>query len=315
MDQAVWLTFLVGVLAATLRVATPLVWASIGEVYTERAGILNLGIEGTMFLGAFVGFAVAARASDAGFGGYLWLGLLAAMAAGVLMALLMGLLSVTLGVNQHVSGLGVTLLGIALSLFGFRLVFGESSVLPSVEPFGQFSIFGDLPIVGQVFKQYLLTYIAFLILVPVAWWVLYRSSFGLNVRAVGENPEAADAAGVDVYRTRYAALAIGGALMAVGGAFLSLAQLGAFSPGIIAGRGWVCIALVIFARWDPVRATLGALLFGAVFALQLRLQTLGFDLPFEAFLALPYLVTILALAIAGRNAPYPGAYLKPYRRE
>ena len=315
MEQAAWLTFLIGVLAATLRVATPLVWASIGEVYTERSGVLNLGIEGIMFLGAFVGFAAAARASQAGLPGYLWIGLGAAIVSGVLMALLMGLLSVTLGVNQHVSGLGITLLSIALSLFGFRLVFGESKVLPSIEPFGQIAIFGNIPILGPVLNQYLLTYVAFLVLVPLAWWVLYRSSFGLSLRAVGENPEAADAAGVNVFRIRYLALIIGGALMAVGGAFLSLAQLGAFSPGIIAGRGWVSIALVIFARWDPVRAMWGALLFGAVSALQLRLQTLGFQVPYEAFLALPYLITILALAIAGRNAPYPGAYLKPYRRE
>ncbi len=308
-------TFLVGLLAATLRVATPLIYATVGEVLTERAGILNLGIEGTMFLGAFVGFAVAARSAEAGFGGYLWLGLLAAVVSGVLMGGLMGLFSVTLGVNQHVSGLGITLLCTGLSLFGFRLVFGASKVLPSIDPFGQFSLFGDLPALGPIFKQYILTYAAFLLLVPLAWWLLYRTSFGLNIRAVGENPEAADAAGVSVHRVRYAALLIGGGLMAVGGAFLSLAQLGAFSPGIVAGRGWVCIALVIFARWDPLRAVWGALLFGGVFALQLRLQTLGMTLPFEVFLALPYLVTILALAIAGRGVAYPGAYLKAYRRE
>ncbi len=315
MDDTLFVTFLVGLIAATMRVATPLVYGSIGEVITERAGILNLGIEGIMFLGAFAGFAVAAKSFEAGIGGYLWLGLLGAIVSGVLMALLMGLLTVTLGLNQHVSGLGITLLAIGLSLFGFRLVFGESSVLPSVDPFSQLSVFGETPILGAITKQYLLTYVAFLVLVPVAWWLLYRTSFGLELRSVGENPEAADAAGVNVFRTRYLALVIGGALMAVGGAFLSIAQLGAFSPGIIAGRGWVCIALVIFARWDPIRATAGAVLFGAVFALQLRLQTLGFDLPFEVFLALPYLVTILALAITGRNANYPGAYLKPYRRE
>lgn len=315
MEDLALITFLTGLIGATLRVATPLVYATIGEVYTERSGILNLGIEGTMFFGAFVGFAVAARAEAAGIGAYLWLGLLGAVVAGVLMGLLMGLFSVTLGVNQHVSGLGITLLGIGLSLFGFRLVFGESSVLPSIEPFAQLSPFGGQPIVGSVFKQYLLTYLAFIVLVPVAWWVLYRTTFGLELRAVGENPEAADAAGINVFRTRYLALVIGGALMAVGGAFLSLAQLGAFSPGIIAGRGWVCIALVIFARWDPVRAMWGALLFGGVFALQLRLQIEGYKLPYEAFLALPYLVTIAALAIAGRNAAYPAAYLKPYRRE
>jgi simple sugar transport system permease protein len=315
MENVVLLTFLVGLIAATLRVATPLVFGTVGEVITERAGVLNLGIEGIMFLGAFVGFAAGAKAQAAGLGGYLWIGLLAAIVSGVLMALLMGLLVVTLGLNQHVSGLGITLLATALSLFGFRLVFGESAVLPSIDPFPQLSPLGDTPVVGPIFTQYLLTYVAFLVVVPLGWWVLYRTHIGLNLRSVGENPEAADAAGVSVYRTRYVALAMGGALMAVGGAFLSLAQLGAFSPGIIAGRGWVCIALVIFAKWDPVRGMLGALLFGGVFALQLRLQTMGFALPYEVLLALPYLVTIAALAIAGRNAAYPGAYLKPYRRE
>jgi simple sugar transport system permease protein len=314
-NLALFLTFLVGLIGATLRVATPLILATTGEVYSERAGILNLGIEGIMFLGAFVGFAVAAKASDAGLSSYLWLGLLGAIVAGMVMGSLMGFFSVTLGVNQHVSGLGITLLSIGLSLFGFRLVFGESSVLPSVEPFAQYSIFGDLPVLGPIFRQYLLTYAAFIIIIPLAWWILYRTSFGLQLRSVGENPEAADAAGVNVFYTRYLALIIGGALMAIGGAFLSLAQLGAFSPGIIAGRGWVCIALVIFAKWDPIRAMWGALLFGGVFALQLRLQTLGLELPFEFFLALPYVVTIIALAIAGRNAAYPGAYLKAYRRE
>ncbi|MCB0213576.1 MAG: ABC transporter permease [Anaerolineae bacterium] len=316
MAEAAFITFLVGLLGATLRVATPLLFATIGELYTERSGVLNLGIEGIMFLGAFVGFAIAAKSAEAGLAAYLWLGLGGAIIAGIIMGLLMAFFSVSLGVNQHVSGLGITLLSTGLSLFGFRIIFGQSSVLPSIEPFAQFSIFGDLPIVGPIFDQYLLTYLAFIVLLPLAWWLLYRTSFGLELRSVGENPEAADAAGVNVFRVRYITLALGGALMAIGGAFLSLAQLGAFSPGIIAGRGWVCIALVIFAKWDPIRAMWGALLFGGVFALQLRLQLLDLvDIPFEFFLALPYLVTIAALALAGRNVAYPGAYLKAYRRE
>jgi general nucleoside transport system permease protein len=315
MDAIFSVTFLVGLVAATLRVATPLVYATIGEVFTERSGILNLGIEGIMFLGAFVGFTVAYQAEQAGMAAYLWIGLLSAIAAGIAMGLLMGFFTVRLGVNQHVSGLGITLLCTGLSLYGFRLVFGERSVLPSIDPFPQITLFNEIPVLGGIFSQYLLTYIAFLVLVPLSWWLLFRTSFGLNIRAVGENPEAVDASGLNVFRIRYVVLALGGGLMAIGGAFLSLAQLGAFSPGIIAGRGWVCIALVIFAHWQPVRAALGALLFGGVFALQLRLQTMGFKLPFEIFLALPYLVTIAALALAGRFISYPGAYLKPYRRE
>jgi ABC-type uncharacterized transport system permease subunit len=223
-------------------------------------------------------------------------------------------LAVQLGVNQHVSGLGITLLLTGLSLFGFRLIYGEPRIPPSIQPFDRLSPFGQMPILGPIFEQYALTYIAFA-LVPVVWWLLYRTTFGLQIRAVGENPEAADAAGVNVYRTRYLALIIGGGFMAAGGAFLSVAQLGAFTYGIIAGRGWVCIALVIFGNWDPLRVLGGAILFGGVFALQLRLQTTGLQLPYEAFLALPYLVTIVALAIAGRNAAYPSALLKAYKRE
>lgn len=300
--------FLIGLIAATLRVATPLILGTLGELFAERAGILNLGIEGTMFFGAFVGFVVG------GATGSLWLGVVAAVVAGVLSGLLMALLAVRLGVNQHVSGLGITLLLIGLSLFGFRLIYGEPRVPPSIEPFARLSPFGQTPILGPIFEQYALTYAAFA-LVPVVWWLLYRTSFGLHLRAVGENPEAADAAGVNVFLTRYLALAIAGGLMGVGGAFLSLAQLGAFTYGVIAGRGWVCIALVIFGNWHPVRVLWGALLFGGAFALQLRLQITGLQLPYEAFLALPYLVTILALALAGRDAQYPAALLKPYKRE
>ncbi len=306
-------------IAATLRVATPLIFATIGEIFTERGGVLNLGIEGIMFLGAFVGFAVAAADERRGVAGYLWIGLASAMLAGMLMGALMGLFAVTLGVNQHVAGLGITLLCTGLSLYGFRLVFGESArAAQGRRPFPQLSPLGDDAATwDRSLRQYLLTYVAFLVVVPLTWWLLYRTRFGLNLRAVGENPEAADASGVSV--ARHALSCAGGRWrrsMAVGGAFLSLAQLGAFTPGIIAGRGWVCIALVIFARWDPLRGVLGALLFGGVFALQLRLQTLGYDVArSRLFLALPYIVTIVALAIAGRNAAYPGAYLKPYRRE
>jgi len=166
-------------------------------VYTARAGIPNLVTEGIMFLGAFVGFAVAFKANEAQIAGYLWLGLLGAVVAGILMGLLMGVFSVTLGVNQHVSGLGITLLCVGLSLFGFRLVFGESSVLPSIDPFAQLSLFDGVPVAESILKQYALTYVAFLVLVPLSWWLLYRTSFGLALRSVGENPEAADAAGID----------------------------------------------------------------------------------------------------------------------
>lgn len=304
-------TFLVNLIAATLRVATPLLLAAIGETYVERAGVLNLGIEGMMFFGAFIGFFVADMT------GSLWLGFWIAVLSGILAGLLMALFSVTFGVNQHVSGLGITLLLGGLSLYAFRLKYGGRSVPPSIEPFPQYSPFEGVPVLGTLFEQYLFTYVAFLVIVPLAWWLLYRTSFGLNIRSVGENPEAADAAGVNVFLIRYITLAIGGGLIAAGGAFLSLAQLGAFTHGIVSGRGWVALALVIFGNWDPVKVMWGALIFGGTFALQLRLQALGLNLPipYETFLALPYVVTIIALVIAGRNATYPAALLKPYRRE
>ena len=301
-------TFLVGLIAATLRVATPLIFGTLGELFCERSGSLNLGIEGTMFFGAFTGFAVASLT------GSVWIGLLVALLSGVVAGLLMSLFAVRLGVNQHVSGLGITLLLTALSLFGFRLIFGESQVNPSIDGFSQLSIFSSSPILGPIFSQYLLTYIA-IALVPLTGWIIYKTRFGLELRSVGENPEATDAAGLNVLRLRSLALAIGGGLMAVGGAFLSIAQLGSFTFGIIAGRGWVCIALIIFANWQPIKVLWGALIFGGVSALQLRLQNMGFKLPYEVFLALPYIVTIVALTIGGRNAQAPAAMLKPYRRE
>jgi simple sugar transport system permease protein len=300
--------FIVDIIAATLRIATPLIFATLGELFCERAGILNLGIEGTMFFGAFSGFAAASLS------GSLWVGVLTALVGGMLSGWLMSLFSVRLGVNQHVSGLGITLLMTALSLFGFRVIFGESRVLPSIQPFTQLSIFPNSDVLGPIFSQYTLTYIA-IALIPIVWWVVFRTNFGLNLRSVGDNPEATDAAGINVYRLRTIALVIGGALMGVGGAFLSVAQLGSFTFGIVAGRGWVCIALIIFANWHPVRVLWGALLFGGVQALQSRLQLTGIKLPYELFLALPYIVTIIALTLAGRNASYPAALLKPYKRE
>lgn len=300
--------FIVGLLAATLRVATPLIYATLGEVFCERAGILNLGIEGIMLLGAFVGFATTSQTGSLG------LGLLAACISGILAGLLMAFLSVWLGVNQHVSGLGITLLGSGMAYFAFRVIFGEPSLPPQIKPFAQLNPLRGVAILGPIFRQYPMTYAAVL-LIPVVWWVLYRTSFGMKIRAVGENPEAADAAGVNVYWVRTVALMIGGGLMAIGGAFMTLSTLGFFTFDIIAGRGWVSIALVIFGNWNPIRVLWGALLFGGVSALQIRLQLTGLKLPFEAFLTLPYIVTIIALTIAGRNAAYPAALLKPYKRE
>jgi ABC-type uncharacterized transport system permease subunit len=294
---------LLAVLAATLTIATPLVWAGLGAIINERAGILNLGIEGTMYAGAFVGFLTASSTGSP------LLGLGAAVIAGMLAGLLMALLTVTLGVNQHVAGIGTTLLLIAASDFTNRLLFSSGSQEVTAKFTRWFAGTG-------FFSQYPMTYVGFLLLAPALWWVLRSSGFGLRLRAVGENPEAADAAGIPVARTRYAALVLGSALMAIGGAFLTLSLLGSFTLDIVSGRGWICIALVIFGRWRVWPVVAGALLFGFTDALQLQLAItpLFSAVPNELLIAFPYLVVIAALAIWGRGVRYPGAYLTPYRR-
>lgn len=299
---------IVGLLAATLRVSTPLILGTIGELFCEKSGVLNLGIEGTMVIGAFTGFIIG----DAT--GSVWLGVIMSLIAGALAGFLMSLMTVRLGVNQHVSGLGITLLLTAIASFGYRARFGTPITPPSIPGFSPLPILPDDLLLSRITNQFSLTYIAFL-LIPVVWLIINKTKLGLQIRAVGENPEALDAAGINVYRTRTTALMIGGAFMALAGAFLSLAQVGAYTYGMIAGRGWICIALIIFANWKPSRILWGALLFGGASALQLRLQSLGIKVPYELFLALPYLVTIAALGFAGRNVSAPSALLKAYRRE
>jgi len=293
------------ILGATFRISTPLIFSASGNLISERAGILNLGIEGTMYVGAFVGIAVAAAS------GSLWVGLAAAIASGIVAGLIMSFLSVTLGVNQHVAGLGITLALIAMSNTANRILFTEDGGQLRVEPWSP--ILTDL---GPPFEQYWLTYAAFLLVLPAVWLLLNRTGLGLKIRAVGENPEAADAAGVRVSLIRYAAVTSGAALMAVGGAFITLAFLGSFTIDIIAGRGWVALALVIFGRWRVGGMLIGALVFSFVYALQNRLRLIPefAEIPYEILLALPYVAVIIGLMITGRKMRYPGAYLKSYRR-
>ena len=281
-------------------------------MFTERAGVLNLGVEGIMLLGAMTGFTAAY------FSGSLWLGVAAAATTSLAFGALMGLLTVSLGLSQHVSGLGVTLLCSGLAFFCYRLVFGQPSQPPHVDAFATQPIpfLSDIPGVGPaLFDQFALVYIAFL-LVPLSAWLLYRTPWGLNLRTVGENPQAAASAGVGVAGLRYQALLISGMLMGVAGAYLSIAQFNAFTFGVVSGRGWVCIALVVLGQWDPWRSAAAALLFGSVDALQLRLQSSGaIDLPYQLFLMLPFVVTIVAMAVLARSARAPAALLTPFRKE
>jgi simple sugar transport system permease protein len=302
----------VGFFAAIVRIATPLILATLGELFAERAGVLNLGIEGIMLLSAMTGFTAAF------FSGDLWLGIAAAEATGAAMGLLMGLMTVTLGLSQHVSGLGVTLLCTGLAFYLYRLIFGEPSQPPNIEPFKPLPIPGlaDIPVLGPIlFNQFALSYIAFAA-VAIAAFVLSRTPWGLALRTVGENPRAADAAGVNVALMRYQALLLSGALMGVAGAYLAMAQFNAFTFGVISGRGWVCIALVVFGQWRPWRSALGALLFALIDALQLRLQATGaIQIPYQLFLMMPFVLTIVAMAAVSRNARAPAALLVPFRKE
>ncbi len=263
-----------------------------------------------MLVGALVGF-VGAYAT-----GSLWAGVLLAILSGILMGLLMGFMSVTAKVNQVVAGLGITILGTGLSTLLFRLFFGLRSTPPQIDMFPDqpIPLFSRIPVLGEMFFTHnALVYLA-LLLVPISWVVLYRTRLGLALRAVGERPDAVDARGLSVTWLRYLSLIIGGGLAALGGAFLPLANLGLFWTQMTAGRGFIAVAVVVFARWDPVRALWGALLFGGAMALQLSLQTLKAPIPSELLLMLPYIITIIVLVGVSRRAEFPGAFAVPYSR-
>jgi len=292
--------------AASLRIASPLIFGVLGALLCERAGVLNLGIEGIFVAGAMAGWMAV------WLGAGLWGGVFFALLAGGALGLLHGILTVPMGLSQHVSGLGVTLFATSLSYFVYRTSLPAVSSPPRIEPFRALDIpiLSDLPFVGPVlFQQTALTWLA-LILVAVIWYVMNRTPLGSALRAVGDNPDSVDAQGLSVYALRIGAVVAGSSLMALGGAFLTMSAFDAFFFGMVNGRGWICIALVIFASWQPGKALLGALLFGAFDALQVRLQTeVGALVPGQVFLMAPYLLSILALVIAARRADYPRALL------
>ncbi len=312
MDEILGQVFQIGFFAAMIRIATPLLYGTIGELFAERSGVLNLGIEGIMLLSAMTGF------SAAYFSGSLWIGVGAAVLTGVAAGALMGLLTVTFGLSQHVSGLGLTLLASGLAFFFFRVIFGQPVTPPNITAFKPqpIPLLSEIPLIGPVlFDQYALVYIA-LLLVPASAYLLKNTPWGLNLRAGGESPRAADAAGVSVAAMRYQALMLSGALMGIGGAFLSMAQFNAFTFGVISGRGWICIALVVFGQWSPWRSAVAAFLFAFIDALQLRLQASAvIDVPYQIFLMMPFVLTILAMALLSRNARVPAALLVPFRKE
>lgn len=295
--------------AASLRIATPLIFGVLGALICERAGVLNLGIEGIFVVGAMCGWMAVWLGSG------LWGGVLVAAFAGATFGLLHAILTVPLGLSQHVSGLGITLFATSVSYFTYRTALPNVSSPPRIEPFQALDVpvLSELPFLGPVlFQQTALTWLA-LLMVLLVWYVLQRTALGVAIKAVGDNPDSVDAQGLSVYGLRMGAIVAGSALMALGGAFLTMSAFDAFFFGMVNGRGWVCIALVIFASWRPGKALFGALLFGAFDALQVRLQTeIGALVPGQIFLMAPYILSIIALVIAARSADYPRALLTPW---
>lgn len=298
--------------AATVRIASPLIFATMGELICERAGVLNLGIEGIMVIGAFAGWITVYQ------GGGLWTGVLIALLAGMGFGLLHAILTVPFGLSQHVVGLGITLLATSVSYFSYRLALPEVTSPPKIKPFQilEIPVLSKIPLIGPaLFEQTVLTYLAFGVVVATSV-ILFRTPLGLALRAAGENPAAVEAQGLSVTALRMGAVIVGSGLMAVGGAFLTMSSFSSFFFEMINGRGWICIALVVFGAWNPGKSVAGALLFAAFDALQVRLQQtpMGAHLPYQVFLMVPYILSILALVVMSRRAEVPAALMTPYNK-
>lgn len=286
------MNFIENLLESTLRAGTPLLYATLGAIIMERSGVMNLGLEGYMLMGAISGFAAAYGT------GNLWMGLLVAFSVGALLGLLQAFLSVTLKVNQVVTGLAIAMIGTGISGIGGKNYIGKIAAQfePVFIPF-----FSDIPFLGaSLFRQDLMVYLG-LLLVLVSWIYLYRTKFGMELRAVGESPEAADARGISVDKVRYLATLVGCGITALGGAYLSLAYTSMWIENMTAGRGWISVALVIFSGWNPLKALLGAYIFGGILAAELRFQSIGLNVSSHILMMLPYIATIIVMALFNSN--------------
>jgi simple sugar transport system permease protein len=298
---------LVAIAAASIRLATPYLFASIGEMFAQRSGVLNLGVDGIMLVGAFAAFYGTLMT------GSLWVGVAVALLAGLAMGMLMSVISVTLKAEQGISGIGLSLFGLGLSSLLFKTLVGTVKTVDGFQPI-RIPGLSELPYLGDIlFSQSLPVYVAFL-LVPVSWYVLERTTWGLKVRAVGQNPAAADTLGVNVNLTRYLCVCLGAMLAGLAGASLSIALVNLFQENLTAGAGYIAVALVYFGGWRPVGILLGALLFSTVTAIQLRMQVLGVQIPSDFAVMLPYVLTIVALTFSANRARQPAALNQPFER-
>jgi general nucleoside transport system permease protein len=301
--------FVPSVFASAIRLATPYVFAGIGEMFGQRSGVLNLGVDGIMLMGAFVAHYTALMT------GNLLLAVVLAILTGTAMGLAMAFISVTLKAEQGISGIGIYLFGLGLSDVLFQKLVGTPR---SVEGFGQIRIpiLGDIQFfgIGEIFFNHnILVYIAFL-LVPLAAFVLNRTPFGLMIRAVGQNPEAADAMGINVARVRYITVTLGGAMSGLAGASLSIALGKVFQQNLTSGLGFIAVALVYFGHWRPYGVLAGALLFSVVTAIQIQFGAVGIQIPAEFAKMAPYAITIIALIFASKQTEKPTALTKPFER-
>jgi general nucleoside transport system permease protein len=289
-------------LDASMRTATPLLLAALGETVSERAGVINVGLEGTIIAGCLGGLVAAESFGATG-------GLIAAGAAGIIIAVIFALVAIGLAADQIITGTAITMLGLGLSGTLYRVIYGDAGAalsVPTLAPIG-IPLLQNIPLVGRaLFRQPLPTYLAVL-LVPAVWWWLYRTQSGLALRATGENPAAARASGVSPSRVQLIAVLFGGLCGGLAGGTLVLAQVGTFAEGMSSGRGFVAIAIVALGRWHPIGAAVAALIFGMASALQFLFQALNLNVPYQIFLALPYALTLAALAFATRRYRAPAA--------
>ncbi len=288
-------TFLEG----TVRTATPLAFAAIGETVAERAGVINIGLEGAIIAGAFGGFVAAGSGS-------IWAGFAGAAIAGTIVSGIFAFFAIRLRADQIITGTAISLLGLGVTATLYRQMYGAAGAALSIPTMGVQAIpfLESIPVVGKpLFAQPVITYLLY-VLIPCVWWWMYKTHAGLGLRAIGEDPRAAVAAGVNAVRTQVVATLFGGMLGGIAGGVLVIAQAGSFAEGMSAGRGFIAIAIVVLGRWHPLGVAAAALVFGAASALQYLFQAMGWPLPYQAFLALPYVLTLLGLAgIAGRSIP------------
>lgn len=301
-------TVLLGIISSGVRLATPYLFASIGEAFSQRSGVLNLGVEGQMILGAFFAFYAVVNTNN------LWYGVLAGMGVGALMGLAMAFVTVNLHAKQGISGIGFFLFGLGMSNLLFQTLVGTVETVSGF-PKLEIPVLSQIPLIGQIFfNQNALVYLAFL-LVPIGSFVLNKTNLGLKIRAVGENPEAADSLGVSVAKVRYFTVIFGGIMSGLAGASLSIALLNVFQLGMTAGQGFIAVALVYFGAWRPWGVLAGALLFSMINGLQLWIQVLGIPIPSQFAVMMPYVLTIVVLAASGSKFKAPSALTKPFERE